>query len=204
MEVHESIWEVPLPSSPKVCSKAAELQSDPPSWELAQTLMQKASNAFCPAHVPHPTLATWTALYFAHSFPEPQEQHSSLEWKTHSRIFFSSWQSCLFPAVVKSDFSSDCPSAADIYLIWGRKRTSFFSSLLPYGEKLVGFAAGLSPREGFQGWQDRLYKDQKADSGIANRITHKGEGKTAALKWEQALTWSLLVGEERSWWCFVF
>lgn len=125
MEVHESIWEVPLPSSPKVCSKAAELQSDPPSWELAQTLMQKASNAFCPAHVPHPTLATWTALYFAHSFPEPQEQHSSLEWKTHSRIFFSSWQSCLFPAVVKSDFSSDCPSAADIYLIWGRKRTSF-------------------------------------------------------------------------------
>lgn len=31
-------------------------------------------------------------------------------------------------------------------------------------------------------------KDQKAPSGTANRITHKGEGKTAPQKWEQAVT----------------
>lgn len=31
-------------------------------------------------------------------------------------------------------------------------------------------------------------RDQNADNGIANRITHKGEEKKAPQKWEQAVT----------------
>lgn len=63
--------------------------------------------------------------------------------------FFSSWQTCLFPAVVESDFSCDCLSAADIYLKWEKKlaKTLFLSSQLPYQEKLTGIAAALPLRQ---------------------------------------------------------
>lgn len=126
--------------------------------ELAQKLSRKRLQMFSALHMFHiPTLATWTPLHFAHSFPEYQDQHSSLQWETHSRIFFSSWQSCLFPAVVKSDFFLWLPLCSWHLFSTRQKNNFFFSSQLPYGENLVGFAAALPPRKGFKGWQDRLY-----------------------------------------------
>lgn len=153
--------------------------------ELAQKLSRKRLQMFSALHMFHiPTLATWTPLYFAHSFPEYQDQHSSLQWETRSRIFFSSWQSCLFPAVVKSDFSSDCPCAADICLVRGRKITSFSPPSSLMGKTWWVLLLLCHPEKDLKGGRTDSTattptRDQKAESGIANRITHKGEGKTA-------------------------
>lgn len=174
--------------------------------------MQKASHPSCPAHVPHPHSAHMNTTVFAHSFPEHQDQHSSLEWKTHSTIFFfSSWQSCLFPAVVKSDFYYDCPSTADIYLVWGKKIT-FFSppcSLLgtTWWVLLLLCHPGKDLKAGRTGSTPPTpTRDQKADTGIANRTAHKGKGKTTPQKWEQTPASSICTScyeKKRSWGCFV-
>lgn len=140
--------------------------------------------------------------------PRPA-QFNGVENTLHD-FFFSSWQSCLFPAVVKSDFYYDCPSAADISLVWGKKITSFSPPcslmgitwwvllLLCHPEKdLKAGRTGSTP--------PTPTRDQKADSGIANRAAHKGEGKTppevgtdSRLIYLQILVW-----EERSSGCFV-
>lgn len=167
----------------KVCSKAAgELQSDP-ATDLTENLHRNSHAKGFKCLLPC-TCSTWTPLYFAHSFPEHQDQHSSLEWKTHSRIFFSSWQSCLFPSCGKIRFFLWLPQCSWHLFNMRQKNNLFFSSLLPYGDNLVNFAAALPPRKEFikGGRKDSTpptpTRDQKAESGTANRITHKGEGKT--------------------------
>lgn len=56
----------------------------------------------------------------------------------------------------------------------------------------MGFAA-LPPEKDLKGGRTDSppptpTRDQKAECGIANRTAHKGEGKTAPQKWEQAPT----------------
>lgn len=126
---------------------------------------------------------------------------STVHWSgKNAPWFFSSWQSCLFPAVVKSDFSSDCPSAADLYLIRDRKRTYFSppSPLIKRTWQVMLVLCHPGKKKHLNGGRKDYAptirtREQNIESGIANRIIQMGEGKTAPFTWEQSVrTWTHL------------
>lgn len=207
-----------LPSSHKSLfqgsCRAPKWSSHRLHWELAQTLhMAKGFKCFLPCigsifplwpHEHHCTLLP--------AFLSTKTSTAHWSGKHTPGFFFSSWQSCLFPAVVKSDFSSDCHSAADIYLIWGRKITYFSPPcsligttcwvllLLCHPEKdLKGGrtdSTPSTPNKGSKCWQWYCKQDYTQRWG---EKSSPEVGTGCNLIYLQ-----ILVQEERSWWYFVF
>lgn len=87
--------------------------------------------------------------------PRPA-QFNGVENTLHDFFFFLLAKLPL-PSCGKIRFLLWLPLCSWHLLSMRQKNNFFFSSLLPYGDNLVGFAAALPPREGFKGWQDRLY-----------------------------------------------
>lgn len=160
-----------------------------------QALIQKASNVFCTAYAPDPHFSHMNTIilcYTAFVITRASTVHQSGK---NTPWFFSSWQSCLFPAVVESDFSSDCPSAADIYLTGDRKITSFsppsFLIKRTWQVLLLLCQPGRSARKAFKWWQERLrtYYPRKGAKGWERycKQDYTYGCKTAPFKWKKNL-----------------
>lgn len=169
--------------------------------------MQKASNAFCPAHVPHEHHCTLLTAFLS-------TKTSAVHWsgKHTPGFFFPLGKVASFPAVVKSDFSSDCPSAADIYLIWGRKITYFLLPAPLWGQPGEFCCCSATQKRIYKGWQERLYASypNKGSKGwkwyCKQDYTQRwGENNSLEVGTGCNLIYlQILGGEERTWWCFVF
>lgn len=157
-----------------------------------------------------PTLATWTPPYLLTAFLSTKT--STVQWsgKHAPRFFFFLLAKLPLPSCGKIRFLLWLPLCSWHLLSMRQKNNFFFSSLLPYGDNLVVLLLLCHPEKDLKAGRTGSTpptptRDQKADSGIANRAAHKGEGKTppevgtdSRLIYLQILVW-----EERSWGCFV-
>lgn len=147
----------PQKSVPKQLENSKVIQPWTSPRTCTETLTQKASNVFCPAHVPHPHSGHMNTTVLCSQLSwVPRPAQFTAVGNTLQDFFFLLAKLSL-PSCGKIRFFLWLPLCSWHLFNMRQKNNFFFSSQLPYGENLVGFAAALPPRKGFKGWQDRLY-----------------------------------------------